>query len=132
MVPSAFHWRQTLPLTGNGKTDRKALTSLAGELAAAERDHEGPRTEGEQWLAAVWAEVLGIPADQIGRRDNFFEIGGTSLSAVKLAIALDRALSFKDLAGHPVLADQATLVEHRGIRAAPPRVPSGQCATTRT
>jgi amino acid adenylation domain-containing protein len=132
MVPSAFHWRKALPLTGNGKTDRKALTALAGELAAAEQEHERPRTEAEQWLAAAWAGVLGIPEDQIGRRDNFFDIGGMSLSAVKLAIALDRALSFKDLAGHPVLADQATLIEDRGIRATPPRVPNGQCATTRT
>ena len=57
--------------------------------------------------------MLGIPKDQIGRRDHFFELGGTSLAALKLLIALDRAASFKDLAGHPTLADLATLVDGR-------------------
>ena len=51
--------------------------------------------------------------DQIRRRDHFFDSGGTSLSALKLAIALDRAVSFKDVAGHPVLADLAALVDAR-------------------
>jgi amino acid adenylation domain-containing protein len=113
MVPSAFLWRDTLPLTDNGKIDRKALTALAGELEVAEQSHEEPGTATERRLAAAWAEVLGIPQDQIGRRDHFFDLGGTSLSAVRLAIALDRALSFKDLAAHPILADQATLISSR-------------------
>jgi amino acid adenylation domain-containing protein len=113
MLPSAFHWRDTLPLTANGKTDRKTLTALAGELEVAQQNHEEPGTATEQRLAAAWAQVLGIPQDQIGRQDHFFELGGTSLSAVRLAIALDRALSFKDLAAHPILADQATLISSR-------------------
>ena len=65
--------------------------------------------------------MLGIPQDQIGRRDNFFDWGGTSLSALKLAIALDRAVSFKDLKDHPILADLATLIDDK-VR---PAVPSG-------
>jgi hypothetical protein len=78
-------------------------------------------------LAAAWAEVLGIPKDQIGRRDQFFDLGGTSLSALKLVITLDRAVSFKDLTGHPILADLATLVDDRSaqrLRAAPELLPS--------
>ena len=122
MVPSSFHWRKTLPLTENGKIDRKALVALAGELDAAAPGDEGPSTPTEHWLAAAWAEVLGMPKDQIGKRDNFFDLGGTSLSALKLVIALDRAVSFKDLTAHPMLADQATLIEHRGA-------PSAHCAT---
>jgi amino acid adenylation domain-containing protein len=116
MVPSAFHWRERLPLTDNGKIDRKALTALAGELDVAERDRDGPTTATEHWLAAAWAEVLGIPKDQIGRRDQFFDLGGTSLSGLRLAIALDRVVSFKDLADHPVLADLATLVDDRSVQ----------------
>jgi len=122
MVPSIFHWRKSLALTDNGKIDRKALTALAGELDVAEQDHERPSTATERWLAAAWAEVLGIPKDQIGRRDHFFDLGGTSLSAVKLAITLDRAVSFKDLTGAPILADLATLIDGRSeqrLRAAP-------------
>src|SRR5206468_1746309 len=113
MVPSAIHWRKTLPLTENGKIDRKALLALAGELDVAEQRHEEPSTATERRLAAAWAKVLGIPEDQIGRRDHFFEFGGTSLSALRLAIALDRAVSFKDLIDHPTLADLATLLDNR-------------------
>ncbi len=57
--------------------------------------------------------MLGVPADRIGRRDHFFDRGGTSLSAVKLAIALDRAVSLKDLTRHPVLADLAEVIDGR-------------------
>src|SRR6266705_89375 len=113
MVPLAFHWRRRLPLTDNGKIDRKALRALAGERDVAEQDHDRPSTATEHWLAAAWAEVLGIPKDQIGRRDHFFDLGGTSLSALRLAITLDRAVSFKDLIGHPILADLATPIDDR-------------------
>src|SRR5262249_47515375 len=58
MVPTAFHWRKSLPLTGNGKVDRKALAALAGELDGAEQNHRGPSTATEHWLAAAWADVL--------------------------------------------------------------------------
>src|SRR5947199_1346661 len=129
MVPSAFHWRRRLPLTDNGKIDRKAVMTLAGELEVAQQDHEEPSTETEHWLAAAWAEVLGIPQNQIGRRDHFFDLGGTSLSAVRLAITLDRAVSLKDLAAHPILADLAALIDRRGrggVRATPVTVPSAR------
>jgi len=115
MAPAAFHWRESLPLTDNGKTDRKALAALAAELTVAEQEREPPSTPTEQWLAAAWANVLGIPQEQIGRRDRFFDLGGTSLSALQLLIALDRALSFKELVAHPSLADQAMLIESRRL-----------------
>ena len=111
MVPSAFHWLECLPLTDNGKIDRKTLTSLAAGLDVSDQGHEEPRTRAEQRLAAAWAQVLGVPRDQISRRDHFFDLGGTSLSAVKLAIALDRAVSLRDITRHPILADLAPLVE---------------------
>lgn len=113
MVPRAFHHRPTLPLTPNGKVDTKALTALAGELAAVEENTAAPRTPSEQRVAAAWSTVLGIPADRIGRNDGFFDRGGTSLSAVKLAIALDRTVSLPDLVRHPVLADLAALLDER-------------------
>ena len=113
MIPAAFCWRESLPLTANSKIDKKTLTALAGELgdAAAGPDYDAPGTPAERRLAAAWATVLGIPQDQIGRRDNFFDRGGSSLSAVKLAITLDRAVSLKDLTRHPVLADMAALID---------------------
>ncbi|MGW1653342.1 non-ribosomal peptide synthetase [Streptomyces atratus] len=113
MVPSAFHWREGLPLTANSKIDRKTLRALAEELDVVQDDYRAPNTPTEQQLAAAWAKVLGIPQNQIGRRDHFFDRGGTSLSAVKLAITLDRAVSLKDVTRHPVLADLAGLVDGR-------------------
>ncbi|MFJ1602506.1 amino acid adenylation domain-containing protein [Streptomyces sp. NPDC088253] len=124
MVPSAFHWRADLPLTANGKVDRKALASLAGESGDTEPHHgtsdataaergEPPRTPTEERLAAAWATVLGVRQHRIGRNAHFFDEGGTSLTALQLAIRLDRAVSLKDLTRHPVLADLARLLDAR-------------------
>ncbi len=111
MVPSAIHWQESLPLTANSKIDRKALTALATQLHAAQDEVQAPNTPAEQRLAAAWASVLGIAHGGIDRRDNFFDRGGTSLSAVKLAITLDRAVSPADISRHPVLTDLARFLD---------------------
>ncbi|MFG2292550.1 amino acid adenylation domain-containing protein [Streptomyces sp. NPDC048603] len=121
MIPSAVHWQESLPLTANSKVDRKALTALAVQLHATGDEVQAPGTPAEQRLAAAWASVLGIPQDGIDRRDNFFDRGGTSLSAVKLAITLDRAVSPADITRHPVLTDLAGFLD-----AAPHRLPTAQ------
>jgi surfactin synthase thioesterase subunit len=113
MVPSAFVWRERLPLTANSKIDKKTLTTLAAQLTVVEDNYDAPRTPTERRVAAGWAKVLSIPQEQIGRRDHFFDRGGTSLSAVKLAITLDRAVSLKEVTAHPILADLARVVDGR-------------------
>jgi len=122
MVPAAFHWRELLPLTANSKIDRKRLTALARELDVVEEEdaRDAPRTPTEQRLVAAWAQVLGIPQEGIGRQDNFFDRGGTSLSAVRLAIILKRAVSIKDVTNYPILADLARLVDARSPQPAVP------------
>lgn len=111
MVPAVVHWRRRLPLTANGKTDRRALTALAEDLDTGAAG--GPLTGAERRLADAWAEVLGVPAERIGRLDHFFDRGGSSLSAVRLAIALDRAVTLQDVVRHPVLADLAGLLDRQ-------------------
>jgi acyl-coenzyme A synthetase/AMP-(fatty) acid ligase len=111
MVPSAILRRPHLPLTDNGKIDKKALAVLAGSLDVDGQDADTPSTATERWLAVQWATVLGVPHEQICRRHSFFDLGGTSLSALKLAIVLERIVPFKALAEHPILADQAALID---------------------
>ncbi|MEV5935082.1 amino acid adenylation domain-containing protein [Streptomyces sp. NPDC052079] len=117
MMPSAFHWLEGMPLTSNGKTDKRALAALAASEPRTnesfEKGRHAPDTPTERRLAAAWTQVLGIPQDRIDRRDHFFDLGGTSLTAVKLAITLDRTVSLKDVTRHPVLADLAALVDGR-------------------
>jgi amino acid adenylation domain-containing protein len=120
MVPAVVLWRDGLPLTPNGKIDRTALTGIAAEESQESRG-DAPETATERRLAAAWATVLGVPADSIGRTDSFFDRGGTSLSSVKLAIALDRAVSPADLVRRPVLADLAALVDERSAAPDPAR-----------
>ncbi|MFJ3618265.1 amino acid adenylation domain-containing protein [Streptomyces iakyrus] len=113
LVPASFHRLDRLPLTANGKTDRKALTALAEDLGPARDSGGTPRTPAERRLAQRWEAELGLPPGRIRRDDNFFDLGGTSLSAVRLAVSLDRVISPRDLAGRPVLADLAQLIDTR-------------------
>ena len=81
MVPAAYVRLESLPLTANGKLDRKALPAPDSEAYARQR-YEAPQGEMEAAVAAIWAEVLKL--ERVGREDNFFELGGHSLLAVRV------------------------------------------------
>ncbi|MHB9796209.1 non-ribosomal peptide synthase/polyketide synthase [Pseudomonas sp. MT3] len=86
MVPSRLLVLEQMPLNANGKIDRKALP----EPQEAASTTEAPRDGLESRVAAVWAEVLGVPA--VGREDDFFELGGHSLLATQVISRLRRDL----------------------------------------
>ncbi|MDB4892047.1 MAG: amino acid adenylation domain protein, partial [Gemmatimonadetes bacterium] len=82
MVPSAFVELETLPLSPSGKVDRKALP-VPEELAAVQAEFVAPRTATEEQVATIWREVLHV--DQVSAHDDFFDIGGHSLLAMRVA-----------------------------------------------
>lgn len=89
MVPLHWLWLERLPLNANGKLDRKVLPALEiGQLHS--QDYLAPRSELEQTLAAIWAEVLKV--ERVGVRDNFFELGGHSLLATQIASRVQKTL----------------------------------------
>lgn len=82
MVPTAFVFLEALPLTPNGKVDRKALPLPGKFRPELDTAFVAPRTPLEEELAEIWAEVLC--QDQVGIHDNFFDLGGDSISAIRV------------------------------------------------
>jgi amino acid adenylation domain-containing protein len=112
IVPTQLIPLAELPLTANGKVDRGALPAPAPELSAATVEHVAPRTDEERAVAEVWTELLGV-ADP-GVHDDFFQLGGTSLTLTRLAAHLrERVGAAVDLAAlftASTLETQARLV----------------------
>jgi len=93
MVPSSWSFLAVLPLTANGKVDRRALVEMArladGTGAVrAEAERTAPRTSLEKHLVEACAMVLGLDREQVGVLDNFFDLGGHSLLALQLIAQL--------------------------------------------
>jgi amino acid adenylation domain-containing protein len=87
MIPQHFAEIEALPLSPNGKLDRKALPAVFASPASAEEEYAPPSTSEEALIASVWQEVLGI--DRISVHDNFFNIGGHSLSCIAAIAKLE-------------------------------------------
>jgi amino acid adenylation domain-containing protein len=114
LVPAVFVTLAELPLTANGKLDRKALARLETsgvEAAVAGAAYEPPATAVEEALAEVWAEALGVP--RVGVNDSFFALGGDSILSLRvLAKARQRGIevSLQQLFHHPTVRELARLV----------------------
>ncbi|HEX2211858.1 MAG TPA: amino acid adenylation domain-containing protein, partial [Longimicrobium sp.] len=116
MVPAAFVPMDVLPLTANGKLDRRALP--APEYDAGER-FVAPRTAAEEALAAIWADVLRI--ERVGVNDSFFALGGDSILAIQVVSRARRAgmeITPRQLFEYPTIADLAS------VAGAPAQAPS--------
>ncbi|MBW3667581.1 MAG: amino acid adenylation domain-containing protein, partial [Actinobacteria bacterium] len=113
MLPERVVCRDVLPLSTNGKVDRKALRVLA-EAEDVDIAFEPPAGDVEAAVAAIWAELVGAP--RVGRADSFFALGGDSLLATRMLVRLGTegigtaeggAVPLRRLFAHPVLADFA-------------------------
>jgi amino acid adenylation domain-containing protein len=120
MVPALFVPMDALPLSPNGKVDRKALPAPDAEQARPDVSFEAPRDAREQALADVWAEVLGVR--RVGLDDNFFELGGDSIRSIQVVARLrERGLELPimELLQRPTLRQLATVVKGTGGTPAP-------------
>jgi amino acid adenylation domain-containing protein len=86
MVPSTFEFLGALPLTTNGKLDRKALPAPDQTRLESDRIFIAPRTANEEAVAEIWSSVLGVK--KVGIQDNFFDLGGHSLLAIQIMLRL--------------------------------------------
>ncbi|WP_257626929.1 non-ribosomal peptide synthetase, partial [Pseudomonas sp. Xaverov 259] len=106
MVPAQWVLLAHMPLSPNGKLDRKALPKADAHLQ--ERVYQAPQTELEQRLATIWSEVLEV--ERVGLNDNFFELGGHSLLVLMLKERIRKAtgttLSVSQLMLNPTIAGQ--------------------------
>ncbi len=114
MIPTSWMVLPAMPLTPNGKVDRKALPRVEQQLFPESGSHVSPRTETEKTLARVWEEVLG--AREVGVHDDFFELGGHSLLAVNLINETERIFAIRfpllSLFHAPTIAQFSLVVDH--------------------
>ncbi len=112
MLPAVFSTLEALPLTANGKVDRQALPAPRQRLATG-TDYEAPATPTEELIAQVWQELLG--AERVGVRDDFFELGGDSLLALRTVSRINAlfgtAMAPRALFDGPTVAETAASVE---------------------
>ena len=134
VIPSFFCRLASIPLSSNGKADRRVLEGMDAKPVSGTAS-DTPRTATAQTLAAIWGDVLGLTPDAIDGEDDFFHLGGHSLLATRVLSRIKQAFTvdmpLKALFEHPRLAalaqaiDEACIMEIPAIRPAPrqPRMP---------
>jgi len=110
MVPATFVFLDKIPLTSNGKIDRKALPAPSNTAASAQIDREPARSEIERTIEQVWKDALGV--DHVGLDENFFDLGAHSLLVAEVHASLQerlgREIPLVDLFHFPCIAALAT------------------------
>jgi len=116
-VPNHFVFKSFLPTTLDGRLDRSKLTFKPSEVLDLKEDVTAPETETERRLVEIWQEVLR--SSKIGVHDNFFDLGGTSLLAVrvfqKIAVVFNRKLPLATLFRSPTIAEIARILDDRQL-----------------
>jgi acyl carrier protein len=122
MVPSAFVLLEKLPLTSNGKIDRRALPPPAHDSSPSRREFTAPQTETEKALAAIWSELLKV--ENIDIDEDFFDLGGHSLMAMKLVLRISDVfgvdLPLSSLFERPTISGVAAAIDALAWVAAAP------------
>ncbi len=105
MIPAAFVFLESFPITANGKVDFNALPDPSTARSAPDNPLVSPRSPIEQGVAAIWSEILGV--NEIGVEDNHFELGGNSLTVMQVAARVEKqfrvSLSLKQFFESPTI-----------------------------
>jgi amino acid adenylation domain-containing protein len=124
MVPEMFIPMARLPLNSSGKLDRRAIEGILKNMSKEKFESYRPTsavkadvsTEDERQLQKLWSEVLGRPANTIGAKDNFFHMGGDSITAMRLVEAsrsINMSIRVADVFEHPRLSELASVLGRR-------------------
>jgi amino acid adenylation domain-containing protein len=124
MVPAVFVELAELPLTSNGKVDRKRLPAVTEQSAATTETYVAPRSSIEEMVAAIWAEVL--QQERVGIHDNFFALGGHSLLATQIVTRVRESfhidLPLRQFFESPTVAGLASIINENHLEDADPQV----------
>ena len=124
MIPSAFVIIDALPMTPNGKIDRRRLPEPGNLRPALDSAYTAPRTPMEKELAGIWAEVLAL--ERVGVQDDFFDLGGHSLGAGRIisrvGAAFNVELPLKTLFDRPTVAAMAQAILDKLVSSAHPQM----------
>jgi non-ribosomal peptide synthase protein (TIGR01720 family) len=113
MVPAAYVFLPEMPLTVNGKVDRKGLPAPEGRVGM--KEYVAAQTPGEAILAEIWSEVLRL--ERVGIHDNFFELGGDSIQSIKMIARANQAgikLKVRHIFDHQTIAELAAVAVTAG------------------
>ena len=112
MVPDVIVRLDEMPMSSNGKVARNRLPEVSFERPEMESEYAAPETDAERAIAALWREVLQV--DEVGRNDNFFDLGGHSLLVLevysRLSESFGHQLSKLDLFKYPTIASLAQYI----------------------
>jgi len=118
MVPAAFVFLEAIPVTANGKVDRRALPEP--EWSTDATAYRGAATFVEELLVGIWAEVLGIEAERLGVSANFFEMGGHSLLATQVVSRVrqvfKREMPVRVVFERPTVEEQGAWIEEEMVK----------------
>jgi amino acid adenylation domain-containing protein/non-ribosomal peptide synthase protein (TIGR01720 family) len=130
MVPGVLVALENMPLTANGKIDRKRLPEVA-DLLSPLANYQAPRNETEAQVVSIWQELLDV--QQISIHDNFFELGGHSLLTMRMVSKIrqqfNKEITIKAIFDHPTIATLSVQITKQTIGGATPAIQPHQLAT---
>ncbi|OUM56379.1 hypothetical protein PIROE2DRAFT_19034 [Piromyces sp. E2] len=116
MIPNYFISIKEIPVTNNGKLDRRALPEPSVNDLIKE-EYIAPETETEKTLCNIFSKIFRIDVKEIGKLSNFYDLGGDSLNGIKCTSIIRKlfkvSISIKDIINHPLLAELATFIDNK-------------------